>query len=88
MSATNEYGVSNVVRNSAGNYTVTLDVTADAAANLIPMAAAEVEAVPVSAATARIVSINQQTTTTFDVYIVNGSWVAVDNDFVFMVTAR
>ncbi len=86
--STNEYGVSNVVRNSAGNYTVTLDITADAAANIIPMAAAEVEAVPVSAATARIVSINQQTTTTFDVYIVNGSWLAVDNDFVFMVTAR
>jgi hypothetical protein len=86
--STNEYGVSDVVRNGTGDYTVTLDVSATAAANLIPMAVAEVEAIPNSAATARIVTINQVTTSTFDVYIVNGSWAAVDNDFTFMVTAR
>jgi hypothetical protein len=86
--STNEYGVSDVIRNSAGNYSITLDITADDAATLIPMAAAEVDAAPASAASARIVSINQTGTRTFDVYILNGNWTAVDNDFVFMVTAR
>lgn len=86
--STNEYGVSNVVRNSAGNYTVTLDISADATANLIPMAIAEIDVAPNSAATARIVSINQVTVNSFDVYILNGNWVATDNDFTLMVTAR
>jgi len=86
--STNEYGVSNVVRNSTGNYTITLDVSADASANLIPIAVAEIDVAPNSAATARVVSINQVTANSFDVYILNGNWVATDNDFTFMVTAR
>ncbi len=86
--STNEYGVSDVVRNSAGNYTVTLDIAADAASNLIPMAIAEIDAPPNSAATVRIVSINQIGESTFIVFINNGSFTLTDNDFVFWVTAR
>jgi len=86
--STNEFGVTSVVRNSAGNYTVTVDATASAAANLIPTANAELDAAPNSAASIRIVTINQVSTNSFDVYINNGSFTPTDNDFVFIVTAR
>ena len=43
---------------------------------------------PNSAATARLVTIDQIGTNTFTVYINNGSFAPVNNDFVFMVTAR
>ena len=86
--STNEFGVSSVVRNSAGNYTITVDIAATASANLIPTANAEVDAAPNSAATMRFVTINQVSTNSFDVYITNGSFTPTDNDFVFMVTAR
>jgi hypothetical protein len=83
-----EFGVTSVVRNSNGNYTITVDVTANSAATLIPMAIAEVEEAPNSAATARLVTVNQTTASTFDVYITNGSFTPTNNDFIFMVTAR
>lgn len=86
--STNEFGVTSVVRNSAGNYTVTLDASATSAANLIPIANAELDVAPNSAATMRFVTINQSAGDTFDVYITNGSFTPTDNDFVFMVTAR
>ncbi|MBI5472972.1 MAG: hypothetical protein HY961_11560 [Ignavibacteriae bacterium] len=84
----NEFGTSSVVRNSAGNYTIVVKVLAQNNNTLIPIAIAETDAAPNSAATARIISINQTDVNTFDVYITNGNWTPTDNDFVFIVTAR
>lgn len=83
-----EFGVSNVTRSAAGNYTVNINASAGAAARLIPMAVAEVDAPPAAAANIRIVSVNQIDGDTFRVYINQGSGPLVDNDFIFMVTAR
>lgn len=83
-----DFGVASVVRNSAGNYTVTLDATAASAAELVPIANAEVDTAPSSAATARLIWIDQQSTTQFGVYITNGNYAATDNDFTFIVTGR
>jgi hypothetical protein len=82
------FGVVNVTRTAAGEYLIEVSAQAGQSAYLIPIAIAEIDAAPNSAATVRIVSIDQLTTTTFNVYINNGNWALVDNDFVFMVTAR
>jgi hypothetical protein len=85
----NSFGVASVTKNGTGRYDVVVTAVASASsANLIPMAIAEVETQPSSAATARIVSVNQTGTSTFSVFINSGTFAAVDNDFVFMVTAR
>ena len=83
-----EFGVASVTRAGAGNYMIELDAHAAGVTALIPIAIAEVESQPNSAATARIVSINQTADNIFRIYINNGNWAPVDNDFVFMVTAR
>ena len=79
-----EFGVGAVVRNGTGDYSIVINAVATSAFTIIPFAQAEVE----SQGTIRHVSINQTGPQTFDVYINNGSNSAVDNDFVFMVTAR
>jgi hypothetical protein len=86
--ATWEFGVASVSREGVGNYLIELDASAVGVTALIPIAIAEVESQPDTAAEARIVSINQTNYNIFRVYINNGSWAPVDNDFVFMVTAR
>lgn len=86
--STYEFGVASVVRNSTGNYTVTLDITASSTNNVIVTATPELETAPSSAATLRIASVNQVSAGMFDVYINTGAGIAVDNDFMFMVTAR
>ena len=78
------FGVGTVVRNGTGDYSIVIDATAETAATLIPFAQAEVE----SQGTIRFVSINQTGAQSFDVYINNINSNAVDNDFMFMVTAR
>lgn len=83
-----EFGVASVTRAGAGNYMIELDAHAAGGTALIPIAIAEVESQPNSAATVRIVSINQTADNIFRIYINNGNWAPVDNDFVFMVTAR
>jgi len=83
-----EFGVASVTRAGAGNYIVELDAHAAGVTALIPIAIAEVESQPNSAAEVRIVSINQTADNIFRIYINNGNWAPVDNDFVFMVTAR
>jgi hypothetical protein len=82
------FGVVNVTRTGPGEYSIEVSAQAGQSAYLIPIAIAEIDTAPNSAATVRIVSIDQLTTTTFNVYINNGNWTLVDNDFVFMVTAR
>jgi hypothetical protein len=83
-----EYGISSVDHYATGCYKIYLDITAANAATLIPIAVAELDAAPANASQIRIVSINQLLTNIFDVYINDGSGNLVNNDFVFMVTAR
>ena len=84
-----EFGVTSVTKDPGlGSYLITIDASTAGASYLIPIAIAEIEALPNSPAGLRIVSINQETTTTFRVYINNGDGAPVDCDFVFMVTAR
>lgn len=85
-----EFGISAVDHYAVGCYKIYLDISAANAASLIPMAIAEIEfdAAPVNAGQLRIVSINQVASNIFDVYINNGNGALVNNDFVFMVTAR
>ena len=83
-----EFGVSSVDHYNTGCYRIYLNISATDAASLIPMAIAEIDSAPDSAAEVRIVSINQMAPNIFNVYINNGNWALVDNDFVFMVTAR
>ena len=85
---TSEFGVSAVDHYATGCFKIWLDVNAVDAAHLIPFAIAEIDVAPVGAANVRIVSINQIAPNIFNVYINDGSWNLVDNDFVFMVVAR
>jgi hypothetical protein len=87
--ASAEFGVASVIKDpGSGSYLIALDAHATSAAALIPIAIAEIESLPANAGGLRIVSINQASTYTFRVYINDGTGTPVDNDFVFMVTAR
>lgn len=83
-----EFGISSIDHSATGIYKIWVDISTVNAFSLIPMAIAEIDTAPINAAQIRIVSINQLTTNTFEVYINNGDGTPVDNDFTFMVTAR
>ena len=83
-----EFGISAVDHYATGCFKIYLDIDATEAASLIPMAIAEIDTAPVGAGAIRIVSINQLQPNIFNVYINDGNGNLVDNDFVFMVTAR
>ena len=83
-----ELGIASATRTAIGQYLIGIDATAASAASLVPIAVAELDAAPNAAADLRIVSVNQRDTQTFDVYVNRGTGLLVDNDFVFMVTAR
>lgn len=83
-----EFGVDSVIHNSTGSYTITLDIMASSANTIIVTATPEIDTAPTSAATMRICSVNQTASNTFDVYINTGAGVAVNNDFMFIATAR
>ena len=84
----NEFNVFTVTHDSVGAYTISIFASAESAAELIPVVTLEVESIPRSAGTARHWYINQTSTNTFEVYITNGNYGSVDNDFVFIVTGR
>ncbi len=83
-----EFRVHTITRLGTGRYQIQIGTSATTGSSLIPIAIAEVDAAPTSAATARIVTINQVSANTFEVYINDGNWNLVDNDFVFIVTGR
>ncbi len=83
-----EFGISAVDHYATGCYKIYLDINASNAASLIPMANAEIDTAPTNASQIRIVSINQLQPNIFDVYINDGNGNLINNDFVFMVTAR
>jgi len=83
-----EFGISAVDHYATGCYKIYLDIHAAEAASLIPMAIAEIDSAPVGVGAIRIVSINQLQPNIFNVYINDGNGNLVNNDFVFLVTAR
>lgn len=87
-SLASDFGVLSVAHPSSGQYTITLNNSASDLDNLIPTAIAEVSAIPVTATAARLITVNQLTSNSFAVYITTGGYTPIDNNFVFMVTAR
>lgn len=83
-----ELGISAVDHYNTGCYKIYLDISAAESASLIPMAIAEIDSAPVGAGAIRIMSVNQLHTSHFNIYINDGNGNLVDNDFIFMVTAR
>ncbi len=80
------YGVSSVVSNSVGVYTINLSTPA--ALMLIPTVSPELDAAPGTAAAVRIASVDVINTSSFRVYMNNGSFALVTNRFTFQVTGR
>jgi hypothetical protein len=83
-----DFGVTQVLRESSGTYLIEIDADTTGTSSFIPIAIAEVNTAPDSAADARIVSIQQVNQSIFRVFITNGDWHMEDNQFVFMVTGR
>lgn len=84
-----DYGVVSISRVSSGHYSITIDASMSSSDQLIPLANAELDSQPTDAYSARIVSVHQTTSVnTFEVYINDGNYAPVDNDFVFIVTGR
>ena len=79
-----EFGVASFVNDSTGVYTITLDASAASSTELVPMAIAEIE----TPSAPRVININQSAINQFQVFIFNLTGTRVNNDFVFMVTAR
>ena len=84
----NTFGVALTTNQAVGFYEIQLRVEATNAAQLVMVATPEIDGQPASAAAARIVSVDQRTATNFYIYINNGAFTPVDNDFTFMVTGR
>ena len=84
------FGIAEVSQSTTGQYVITLDAVTYSSngAALIPMAVTEIDTQPTNAAAVRFVSINQTSSQTFEVYINDGNFNPVNNDFVFMVTGR
>jgi len=83
------FNVASVTRISAGRYGITLSVSLSSGFSLIPIVTPEFDAVPTGAADARFVATNQVAAgNTFEVYIYNGNFALVDNDFQVLVTGR
>jgi hypothetical protein len=88
-SLSEDFGVAYLTHTAgSGVYTIYIEGIAVSADALIMVASPEVDAIPASAASARLAYVNQVDADTFEVYITNGSFVATDNEFTVIVTAR
>ncbi len=85
---TASFGIAATRRIAAGQYGITTTASASINFNLVPIAIAEIDSAPSGAANVRIVSVNQINPNYFEVYINDGNFVLVDNDFTVMVTGR
>ena len=83
-----EFGIYILSKLGTGHYEITVDVTPESTGSLVPIANAEVDGAPTSAALARLVTVNEVDADTFEVFITNGSYALVDNDFTFIATGR
>ncbi|MEI6235101.1 MAG: hypothetical protein WCT04_18750 [Planctomycetota bacterium] len=87
---TDAFNIASVVKNSAGNYTVTMASPVSGAA-YVPVATPMFVGVsqPTTAATMRFATVQQLlSNTTFNVFINSGTFAATDNDFTFIVMGR
>jgi hypothetical protein len=83
------FNIASVVRNSAGNYTVTLNTSFSGTALVPVVSVSYIGAQPTTAAAFRTASVNQLlSNTAFGVFINNGNFAAADADFTFIVTGR
>lgn len=88
------FNVNAITKLGTGHYHVVLNTSLLSGFSLIPTVTPEVDEAggnvpPVGAANVRLAVTNQFASgTTFDVYIYNGSFASVDNDFQFVVTGR
>jgi hypothetical protein len=88
------FNVASVTRVSAGRYSFTLNSSLSSGFSLVPIVTVETDPdgggnPPVGAANVRLVATNQVAAgNTFDVYIYNGNFALVDNDFQVLVTGR
>lgn len=84
-----DFGITSVAHTGgSGTYRITIDAVPASANSIVPTVTLELDAIPTSAATARLAYVNIISATIFDVYVTNGSHTATDNQFVFIVTAR
>ncbi|GAA4722372.1 hypothetical protein GCM10023350_00580 [Nocardioides endophyticus] len=89
-----DFNVTSVTKLGPGHYHVTLNTSLQSGFSLIPVVTPEVDEAggnvpPTGAANVRLAATNQFASgSTFDVYIYNGSFTSVDNDFQFLVTGR
>jgi hypothetical protein len=90
------FNVASVTRVSTGLYRFTLNSSLSSGFSLVPIVTPEIDPVvvdpptaPTGAANVRLVATNQVAAgNTFDVYIYNGNFALVDNDFQVLVTGR
>jgi hypothetical protein len=88
------FNVASVTRVSTGRYSFTLNSSLSSGFSLVPIVTVETDPdgggnVPVGAANVRLVATNQVAAgNTFEVYIYNGNFALVDNDFQVLVTGR
>ncbi len=82
-----EFGVRSVTREGPGVYLIALDVVAESAAGLIPMAVPETKG-PIVRGGARLLSIQAVDAGRFRVVMVSDLGEPADGGFVFMATAR
>jgi hypothetical protein len=90
----NDFNIASVTHVSTGQYRIAFASPVASGFTLIPVVTPEIDEValdtpPTGAANVRIVATNQVASgNTFDVYMYNGSYALVDNDFQVMVTGR
>jgi hypothetical protein len=88
------FNIASVTKVRTGLYRLTLNSPLTSGFTLTPIVTPELDPVatdtpPTGAANVRIVATNQVAAgTTFDVYMYNGSYALVDNDFQVVVTGR
>lgn len=90
------FNIASVTKMGTGIYRFTLNSSLSSGFSLVPIVTPELDPVvvdppqaPIGAANVRIVATNQVAAgNTFDVYMYNGSFALVDNDFQVLVTGR
>jgi hypothetical protein len=90
------FNIASVTKVSTGLYRFTLNSSLSSGFSLVPIVTPELDPVvvdpptpPTGAANVRLVATNQVAAgNTFDVYIYNGNFALVDNDFQVLVTGR
>jgi type VI secretion system secreted protein VgrG len=83
-----QQGIASVVNNQQGYYTITVSRAAPSASALIPIAIANLNALPTTPAAMRVAAVDQVTSSSFRVYIMSGTGVATNSAFVVMVTGN